>query len=84
VTAEPDPKLHADLLLRSGGADHTLASTDGMPPAMPGSFHLQTFIQANLCAQAITPQAGDGLVVRITYTKGASNMSVIETTLTTP
>jgi hypothetical protein len=84
VTGAPDPKLHADLLLRSGGSDHTLASLDSTPPPMPGSFHLQTLIQGNFCAQAITPQTGDGLVVRINYVSGSADLSVIETTMTTP
>jgi hypothetical protein len=64
--------------------DHTLGSLDGMPPAMPGSFHLQSFLQGTICAPAITPQPGDGVVVRLTYASGASDFAVIETHLSAP
>jgi hypothetical protein len=71
-------------LLRSGGADHTLGSLEAMPSPMPGSFHLQTFIAGDFCAQAITPQPGDGIVVQLRYVSGAADFTVIETTLVAP
>jgi len=84
VTAEARPQLAADLLLRSGGADHTLGTLDGTAPAMPGSFHLQTFLAGDFCAQALTPQPGDGIVVQLRYTSGSASFATIETRLVAP
>lgn len=82
VIGAADAKLHADLILRpASGADTLLGGLDSLTQAP--SFHLQPWLQGNICAAAIAPQPGDALVLKIAYT-GSQSASVIETNLTIP
>lgn len=87
-TADPDAKLHAELLWRSGGADGgsdtTLASLDGTPPPPGGGVHLQPWLQATACVGPLGAAPGDGLVLRISYPAGNTDFILVETHLSTP
>jgi hypothetical protein len=83
-----DSHIRADLLLRSGGAvdggvDQPIATADGPPPPPNDGFHAQTWIKTTLCGGAMG-QAGDGLVLRITYVSGSALFGEIDASLTIP
>jgi hypothetical protein len=81
VIGANDAKLHADLVYRSGAVDRVLGSVDSAPQM--GSFKLASWIQDNVCADALSPQPGDALILKVTY-NGSQDASVIETSLTLP
>lgn len=87
-TADPNARLHAELLLRSGGADggvdQRLASFDGMPPPPGGGLHIQPWLAGSACLGPLQAVPGDGLVLRITDPDGTSDFILLETSLTIP
>jgi hypothetical protein len=82
-----DSHIRADLVLVSGGADGgtetQIATADGPPPPPNDGFHAQTWIKTTLCGAAVG-QAGDGLVLRITYVSGSDSFGEIDIGLTIP
>jgi hypothetical protein len=82
-TQATDAKVHADLIYRpAGGADKILGGVDSTP--QPASFHLQPWVQGNICGTALAASAGDALVLELTYISGSSPFTVLQTHLTIP
>lgn len=83
ITQATDAKLHADLIFRpKSGADQVIGSLDSTP--QPAGFHLEPWVQGNICGQAVAASAGDALVLKFTYTSGSKPFTVLETHLTIP
>lgn len=87
-SADPNARLHADLLHRrgdlDGGTEEVLASLDGTPPPPDGGLHIQPWLQGTVCLGALDAVAGDGLVLRASLPSGTSDFILLETSLDIP
>jgi hypothetical protein len=83
ITQADNAKLHADLIYRPmAGADQVIGRIDGTPQM--GGFHLQPWLQGNVCGKAIAATAGDALVLKLDYVSGSNPFIVLETHMTIP
>jgi hypothetical protein len=87
-TSANDAHLSADLLLRAagasdGGTDTVVSTLDGPPPPATSGFGARTWIDKQVCAAALG-NAGDGLVLRLSYVSGSSLFGSISTELIVP
>jgi hypothetical protein len=82
ITQATDAKLHADVIYRpAAGPEQVIGSLDSTP--QPVGFQLEPWVEGVVCGNALPAQAGDALILKLTYS-GSQSFLVVETSMSIP